>query len=580
MKFNFLGMCNKMNGAEALINSLIIEGVDTVFGYPGGQIISVYDKLYDYTDKINHILVRHEQGAIHAAQGYARCSGKTGVVIVTSGPGAANVVTGLADALMDSTPLVVISGQVSSEFLGTDAFQEVDAVAMTQEVTKWAIQIRRPEDIPSAVARAFYIASTGRPGPVVLDISKDAQVGMVDWEHDICSYIRSYNPSPEIDQNIVNQTASLINKAKHPLILAGHGVMISGAEDELRSVAEKAFIPVGTTLLGLSTFPTDHPLNMGMLGMHGSIAANMATASADVILAVGLRFDDRVTLDLKHYARNAKIIHINIDPYELNKNVTVDIPVASDAKAFLRELYPMLISRTESRMAKLKEKCYAVETEKIIEPEIHPSEGKLKMGEVVRVVSDMAPANSVCVTDVGQNQMFSARYYKFTRPRSFITSGGLGTMGYGLPASIGAKVSSPEREVILFVGDGGIQMTIEEFGTIMQYNVGVKIVLLNNNFLGNVRQWQEMFFNGRFSQTPMLNPDFNKLADAYGIKSRTVYDRNELKDAVAEMLECKEAFLLNVEVDETDMIFPMIPSGGRIDRILIDEKTFFTTDNL
>lgn len=569
-----------MNGAEALINSLIIEGVDTVFGYPGGQIISVYDKLYDYTDKINHILVRHEQGAIHAAQGYARCSGKTGVVIVTSGPGAANVVTGLADALMDSTPLVVISGQVSSEFLGTDAFQEVDAVAMTQEVTKWAIQIRRPEDIPSAVARAFYIASTGRPGPVVLDISKDAQVGMVDWEHDICSYIRSYNPSPEIDQNIVNQTASLINKAKHPLILAGHGVMISGAEDELRSVAEKAFIPVGTTLLGLSTFPTDHPLNMGMLGMHGSIAANMATASADVILAVGLRFDDRVTLDLKHYARNAKIIHINIDPYELNKNVTVDIPVASDAKAFLRELYPMLISRTESRMAKLKEKCYAVETEKIIEPEIHPSEGKLKMGEVVRVVSDMAPANSVCVTDVGQNQMFSARYYKFTRPRSFITSGGLGTMGYGLPASIGAKVSSPEREVILFVGDGGIQMTIEEFGTIMQYNVGVKIVLLNNNFLGNVRQWQEMFFNGRFSQTPMLNPDFNKLADAYGIKSRTVYDRNELKDAVAEMLECKEAFLLNVEVDETDMIFPMIPSGGRIDRILIDEKTFFTTDNL
>ena len=573
-------MCNKMNGAEALINSLIIEGVDTVFGYPGGQIISVYDKLYDYTDKINHILVRHEQGAIHAAQGYARCSGKTGVVIVTSGPGAANVVTGLADALMDSTPLVVISGQVSSEFLGTDAFQEVDAVAMTQEVTKWAIQIRRPEDIPSAVARAFYIASTGRPGPVVLDISKDAQVGMVDWEHDICSYIRSYNPSPEIDQDIVNQTASLINKAKHPLILAGHGVMISGAEDELRSVAEKAFIPVGTTLLGLSTFPTDHPLNMGMLGMHGSIAANMATASADVILAVGLRFDDRVTLDLKHYARNAKIIHINIDPYELNKNVTVDIPVASDAKAFLRELYPMLISRTESRMAKLKEKCYAVETEKIIEPEIHPSEGKLKMGEVVRVVSDMAPANSVCVTDVGQNQMFSARYYKFTRPRSFITSGGLGTMGYGLPASIGAKVSSPEREVILFVGDGGIQMTIEEFGTIMQYNVGVKIVLLNNNFLGNVRQWQEMFFNGRFSQTPMLNPDFNKLADAYGIKSRTVYDRSELKDAVAEMLECKEAYLLNVEVDETDMIFPMIPSGGRIDRILIDEKTFFTTDNL
>ena len=573
-------MCNKMNGAEALINSLIIEGVDTVFGYPGGQIISVYDKLYDYTDKINHILVRHEQGAIHAAQGYARCSGKTGVVIVTSGPGAANVVTGLADALMDSTPLVVISGQVSSEFLGTDAFQEVDAVAMTQEVTKWAIQIRRPEDIPSAVARAFYIASTGRPGPVVLDISKDAQVGMVDWEHDICSYIRSYNPSPEIDQDIVNQTASLINKAKHPLILAGHGVMISGAEDELRSVAEKAFIPVGTTLLGLSTFPTDHPLNMGMLGMHGSIAANMATASADVILAVGLRFDDRVTLDLKHYARNAKIIHINIDPYELNKNVTVDIPVAADAKAFLRELYPMLISRTESRMAKLKEKCYAVETEKIIEPEIHPAEGKLKMGEVVRVVSDMAPATSVCVTDVGQNQMFSARYYKFTRPRSFITSGGLGTMGYGLPASIGAKVSSPEREVILFVGDGGIQMTIEEFGTIMQYNVGVKIVLLNNNFLGNVRQWQEMFFNGRFSQTPMLNPDFNKLADAYGIKSRTVYDRNELKDAVAEMLECKEAFLLNVEVDETDMIFPMIPSGGRIDRILIDEKTFFTTDNL
>lgn len=569
-----------MNGAEALINSLIWEGVDTVFGYPGGQIISVYDKLYDYTDKINHILVRHEQGAVHAAQGYARCSGKTGVVIVTSGPGAANVVTGLADALMDSTPLVVISGQVASAFLGTDAFQEADVVAMTQQVTKWAIQIRRAEDIPMAVARAFYIASTGRPGPVVLDISKDAQTGMVDWKHESCRFIRSYNPEPVIDSRLVQAAADLLNNAYHPMILAGHGVTISCAEKELRDIAEKASIPVGLTLLGLSSFPTDHPLNFGMLGMHGNLAANMATHQADVILSVGMRFDDRVTLDLNHYAKGAKIIHVDIDSSELNKNVPAEVAVNADARLFLTELLPLLVSRNTNAMKGLQERCYSVENEKIISGQVNPGKGILKMAEVVDTVSSLAPENSVCVTDVGQNQMFSARYFRFRKPKSFISSGGLGTMGFGLPASIGAKISSPEREVILFVGDGGLQMTVEELGTIMQYGVGVKIVLLNNDFLGNVRQWQKLFFNGRFSQTPMSNPDFVKLAEAYGISAARVTERECLKDAVKNMLEHKGAYFLEVAVDPTDMIFPMIPAGGRIDRIMLDSETVFTFNNI
>lgn len=573
-------MNEMINGAEALIKSLICEGVDTVFGYPGGQIITVYDKLYDYTDKIEHILVRHEQGAIHAAQGFARCTGKTGVVIVTSGPGAANLVTGLADALMDSTPLVVISGQVASSFLGTDAFQEADVVAMTQQVTKWAIQIRRPEDIPAAIARAFYIASSGRPGPVVIDVAKDAQIGMINWEHTSCRYIRSYNPIPEVCKTDIQTAADMLNNAYRPLILSGHGVMISEAEDILKKVVEKSSISVATTLLGLSTIPTDHPLNLGMLGMHGTVAANIATNQADVILGIGLRFDDRITSDLKFYAPYAKIIHVDIDPSELNKNVKASLAVNSDARAFLEQLYPLLIERRVSAFNDLKKKCDAIEFEKVISRAVSPAEGKLKMGEVIKAVSEFAPDNCVCVTDVGQNQMFSARYFRHRAKRGFISSGGLGTMGYGLPAAIGAKIADPEREVILFVGDGGVQMTIEEFGTIMQYNIGVKIVLLNNNFLGNVRQWQKLFFNGRFSQTPMLNPDFVMLASAYGIKAENVTSRDELQAAVKRMIESDKAYLLNVSVDETDMVFPMIPAGGSIDNIMLDNNTRITHNDI
>jgi len=573
-------MSEKINGAEALIKSLLREGVNTVFGYPGGQIITVYDKLYDYTDKLHHILVRHEQGAIHAAQGYARCSGKTGVVIVTSGPGAANIVTGLADALMDSTPVVAISGQVASAFLGTDAFQEADVVAMTQQVTKWAIQIRCPEEIPYAVARAFYIASSGRPGPVVLDIAKDAQVGMVDWQYKNCRFIRSYNPIPQADKSDIQRAADLINNAYRPLILSGHGVMISGAEEQLLRVAEKCSIPVATTLLGLSTIPTGHPLNYGMLGMHGNIASNIATNQADVILALGMRFDDRVTADLKHYAQGAKIIHVDIDSSELNKNVRADVGINEDVKSFLEKIYPLLISRGSNNMQTLKEECDRVEKKNVIDSAINPGKGMLKMGEVITSVTDIAPDNTVCVTDVGQNQMFSARYFKFRKPRSFISSGGLGTMGFGLPAAIGAKISSPEREVVLFVGDGGLQMTIEEFGTIMQYGVGVKIVLLNNNFLGNVRQWQELFFNSRFSQTPMANPDFVCLASAYGIAGERVDCREALGDAVRRMFESEGAYLLDVSVDPTDKVFPMIPAGGRIDKIMLDSVHEYTFNSL
>lgn len=573
-------MSEKISGAEALIKSLICEDVDTVFGYPGGQIIAVYDKLYDYTDDIRHILVRHEQGAIHAAQGYARCSGKTGVVIVTSGPGAANVVTGLADALMDSTPLVVISGQVASAFLGTDAFQEADVVAMTQQVTKWSIQIRRAEDIPQAVARAFYIASSGRPGPVVLDIAKDAQVGLIDWEHEVCKYIRSYNPLPEVDDEKVAMAAELINSAECPLILSGHGVMISGAEKSLQAVAEKGGIPVATTLLGLSTIPTGHPYNIGLLGMHGNLGPNFATCSADVILAVGMRFDDRVTMDLKHYAPQARIIHVDIDSSELNKNVQSYVSVNADADMFLRKLLPLIRESRDNRLFDMCREVGRIEYEKVIRNSIAPGSGKLKMGEVITSVASNAPDNAVCVTDVGQNQMFSARYFNFRSERSFISSGGLGTMGYGLPAAIGAKISSPDREVILFVGDGGIQMTIEELGTIMQYGVGVKIVLMNNNFLGNVRQWQELFFHSRFSQTPMLNPDFVMLASSYGIAAESVSKREDLEAAVLRMLNHDGAYLLNIHVDETDMVFPMVPAGGRIDTIMLDSENSISLDSI
>lgn len=567
-------MSEKITGAEALIKSLIAEGVDRVFGYPGGAIIPVYDKLYDYTDQLKHILVRHEQGATHAAQGYARVSGRTGVVIVTSGPAATNVITGLSDALMDSTPMVVITGQVASAFLGSDAFQETDVVGITQPITKWAYQIRRAEDIPWAVARAFYIAGTGRPGPVVLDIAKDAQTGLLEWSHKKCEFIRSYIPYPEVKQDDLQVVADLINAAERPMIISGHGVMISEAEKELAALAEKADIPVTATLLGLSTIPSSHPLYKGMLGMHGNIGPNVNTNRCDLLVAVGMRFDDRVTGDTSKYAKQAKIVHIDIDSSEFDKNVKTTATVHGDAKEVLARLLPLVNEAKHTEWLQTFDEMALVEQEKVVKREVFPESGLMNMGEVVHKVSKATGDRAVLITDVGQNQMFSSRYFRYTEPKSIITSGGLGTMGFGLPASIGAKMGAPERTVCFFTGDGGLQMTIQELGTIMEYGVAVKIILLNNNFLGNVRQWQELFFKGRFSQTPMVNPDFVQIADAYGIKAENVETREQLDGAIERMLAHEGAYLLNVNIDATDMIFPMTPAGAAVDDIMLtpDEK--------
>lgn len=571
-------MSEKITGAEALIKSLIAEGVDRVFGYPGGAIIPVYDKLYDYTNELKHILVRHEQGATHAAQGYARVSGRTGVVIVTSGPAATNVITGLSDALMDSTPMVVITGQVASSFLGSDAFQETDVVGITQPITKWAYQIRRSEDIPWAVARAFYIANSGRPGPVVLDLAKDAQVGMLEWSHKKCDFIRSYIPYPEIDQDDVQTVADLINAAERPMILSGHGVMISEAEKELAALAEKADIPVAATLLGLSTMPSDHPLYKGMLGMHGNIGPNINTNRCDLLVAIGMRFDDRVTGDTSKYARQAKIVHIDIDSSEFDKNIKTTATIHGDAKEVLAKLLPLVKEAKHTEWLRTFDECDAVEMEKVIKREVFPTSGPMYMGEVAHKVSKATGDKAVLITDVGQNQMFSSRYFRYTLPKSVITSGGLGTMGFGLPAAIGAKMGAPERTVCFFTGDGGLQMTIQELGTILEYGVAVKIILLNNNFLGNVRQWQELFFRSRFSQTPMVNPDFVQIAQAYGIASENVETREQLDGAIERMLAHDGAYLLNVNIDPTDMIFPMTPAGAAVDDIMLTPTEKYKLD--
>ena len=568
----------KISGGDALIRSLICEGVDLVFGYPGGSIMPVYDRLYDYQDKLRHILVRHEQGATHAAQGYARVSGRTGVVIVTSGPAATNVVTGLSDALMDSTPMVVITGQVATPFLGFDAFQETDVVGITQPITKWSYQIRRAEDVAWAVARAFYIASTGRPGPVVLDITKDAQVGLTDFQFKKCDYIRSYTPYPAIDMDDVEQVAEMINSAERPMILSGHGVMISGAEAELAALAEKAEIPVAATLLGLSTIPSAHPLYKGMLGMHGNIGPNINTNRADLIIAIGMRFDDRITGNVKAYAPQARIVHIDIDASEFDKNIATHATIHGDAKAALQALLPLVKENTHRQWLAEFDEPARVEYEKVVMREVHPADGRMTMGEVVNNVSKATGHKAIVVTDVGQNQMFSARYSRFTEPRSIVTSGGLGTMGFGLPAAIGAKMGAPERTVVFYTGDGGLQMTIQELGTIMEYGTDVKIVLLNNNFLGNVRQWQSLFFNDRFSQTPLLNPDFVMIAKAYGIAAESVATREELPGAIERMLAHDGAYLLDVNIDETDMIFPMTPAGAHVDHVMINATETYPTD--
>lgn len=570
-------MSDKITGAEALIRGLIAESVDRVFGYPGGYIIPVFDRLYDYSDRLVNVLTRHEQGAIHAAQGYARVSHRPGVVIVTSGPAATNLITGLSDAMMDSTPLVVITGQAPSEMLGTDAFQETDVMGITQPITKWSCQIRRADDVAPALARAFHIATTGRPGPVVLDLTKDAQTGLTDPVYKQCNFIRSYIPVPEIDPEEIARAADMINRCRRPMILAGQGVTIAEAEAALTALAEKAGIPVAATLLGLSVMPSGHPLFKGMLGMHGNIGPNVNTNRADLLIAIGMRFDDRVTGVVESYAPGAEIIHIDIDRSEFNKNIKATATVHADARMALEALLPLVAETTHEDWNESFDRHNRAEQRLVGKDATSGSnpDEPARMGEVALKVSLAAGKGAVLVTDVGQNQMLSSRYFRFTSPRSIVTSGGLGTMGFGLPAAIGAKMGAPERPVCLFTGDGGIQMTIQELGTIMQYGTAVKIVILNNNFLGNVRQWQELFFGGRFSQTPLLNPDFKALAAAYGIEAEDVGRRGDLDAAISRMFASERPYLLNVNIRETDMVFPMTPVGRPVDYIMLNPNDVY-----
>ncbi|MDR0546780.1 MAG: biosynthetic-type acetolactate synthase large subunit [Dysgonamonadaceae bacterium] len=560
---------NKILGSEALLESLIHEGVNTIFGYPGGQAIPIYDALYDCKDRINHILVRHEQGATHAAQGYARVSGKVGVTLVTSGPGVANTITGIADAMMDSTPIVVIAGQVPTTLLGTDAFQEVDVIGVTQPITKWAYQVRSADEIAWAVARAFYIASTGRPGPVVLDITKNAQTSTVDYQPLTIHHVRSYIPVPDMNPEKIAEAARLINQAEKPLALVGQGVILGNAEKELLNFLQKADIPAASTMLGLSALPSGEPLNVGMLGMHGNVAPNLKTNECDVLIAIGMRFDDRVTGDLSQYAKQAKIVHFDIDPAEIDKNVKADVAVLGDAKKTLPAVTQLLEEKKHSDWRKSFQPHWEKETQTVIQQEIHPGSGALKMGEVVNKISEATGNQAVLVTDVGQNQMMGVRYFKYSHTRSVVTSGGLGTMGFGLPAAMGAKFGAPDRTICLFVGDGGLQMTIQELGTIMQYQIDVKIILLNNSWLGMVRQWQELFWKERYSETEMHNPDFIKIASAYSIPGRSVDTREALDEAIAEMLATSGPYFLEAKVAPDTMVYPMVPAGAAVTNILV-----------
>ena len=558
-----------------MLESLIAEGVDTVFGYPGGQIITVYDKMYGYQDRLKHILVRHEQGAIHAAQGFARATGRPGVVIVTSGPGATNVITGVADAMVDSTPVIVIAGQVGNAMLGTDAFQETDVVGMTGPIDKWTYQIRRAEDVAPAVAKAFHIASTGRPGPVVLDFTRDAQVGLADFDYQPCTHIRSYALPAPADEAAIEAAAELIDNAERPFVVYGQGVLISHAEEQLKAFLKKGGIPAASTMLGLSALPSDFPYYVGMAGMHGNVASNMMTQQCDVLIAVGMRFSDRVTGTPATYAPKAKVIHIDVDRTEIGKIIPVEVGILGDAAEVLGRLTERIRFSFHDEWAALARRYDRVEAEKVLKPETKPAEGRINMGEVVSKVAELSGRQAIIVTDVGQNQLMGARYSRFAQTRSFISSGGLGTMGFGLPAAIGAKMGAPDRQVCLFVGDGGIQMTIQEFGTIMQEGTAVKIVLLNNNWLGNVRQWQELFFGERYSQTRLLNPDYSLIAKAYGIRYRCVEDRKDLDGAVREMLDSDEAYILDAHVCEMGMVYPMVPGGRRLDEILLNKDEWF-----
>lgn len=560
----------RITGAEALMRSLEHQGVTTLFGYPGGSIMPVFDALYDHREQLNHILVRHEQAATHAAEGYARVSGKVGVCLVTSGPGATNTVTGIADAMIDSTPMVVIAGQVGTPFLGSDAFQEVDLLGVTQPITKWSYQIRRAEDVPMAVARAFFIARSGRPGPVVLDFAKNAQVETFDYEPVDVDYIRSYVPVPDTDEAALDEAARLIDAARRPFALVGQGVELGDARSELLAFLEKADIPCGATLLGLSDIPSGHRLNKGMLGMHGNLGPNIKTNECDVLIAVGMRFDDRVTGNLQTYARQAKIIHLDIDPAEINKNVQVDVAILGNCKQTLRRLTERIREGKHTEWIDSFKPYEEQEFIHVIEPEVYPKEGPIKMGEVARAVSEAAANRAILVTDVGQNQLLSARYFNYTEKRSIVTSGGLGTMGFGLPAAVGATFGAPDRTVCAFMGDGGLQMNMQELGTIMEQRASVKIILLNNNYLGNVRQWQAMFFNRRYSFTPMLNPDYMKVAEAYGIPGQVVERREDLAAAIERMLSTDGPFLLEVAVIEEGNVLPMTPPGGTVNEMLLE----------
>lgn len=534
----------RISGAEAVIRCLLEEGISTIYGYPGGAIMPVYDAMYHYQDKLTHILARHEQGAIHAAEGHARVTRKTAACIATSGPGALNLATGIADAYLDSVPLVCITGQVFSNVLGSDAFQETDVIGCTMSITKWNYQITKPEEIPRVFAKAFYVANTGRPGPVLIDITKDAQNGMLDFVYKKTIKIRTYHPNPKPKTIALEEAAALINKAKKPFILAGHGIQISGAQKEFQKFIEKTGIPIGATIHGLGTIPNDHPLYMGMLGMHGNYGPNIKTNECDVLIAIGMRFDDRVTSNLDYYAKQAKIIHIEIDPSEVNKNVPVDIAIISDAKAALIKLIPLVKKRKHTKWIKEFHVCAKLEKKKVIDKDCAPSpNGEIRMGQVIKEVSDQTKGQAIVATDVGQHQMIAARYYKYNTTNSWVSSGGAGTMGYGLPAAFGAKYANPDREVICVCGDGGFQMTIQELGLCAQWNVGVKIVLLDNNFLGMVRQWQQLFFDRRYSSVELQNPDFIKIAEGFGVTGKTISDPSELKAAVKEMLDYDGPYL-------------------------------------
>jgi acetolactate synthase-1/2/3 large subunit len=560
----------RISGSEAIIKCLLAEGVDILYGYPGGAIMPVYDELYKYQDKIHHVLTRHEQGATHSAQGYARISGKVGVAIATSGPGATNLITGIADAQIDSTPMVCITGQVGSHLLGSDAFQETDIVGISTPVTKWNHQITKASEIPEVIAKAFYIAKSGRPGPVLIDITKDAQFEEFDFSYEKCKGIRSYKPIPDTDENALKAAAELINNAKKPMVVWGQGVILGEAEDEFKAVIEKAGLPSAWTILGASAIPTSHPLNIGMVGMHGNYAPNVLTNQCDVLIAIGMRFDDRVTGNLATYAKQAKVIHFEIDPAEVDKNVKTDVAVLGDAKASLKALLPLLNKNAHEAWHQKFKDLYEIEYEKVIKNDLYPTKEGLTMGEVLKEINIQTKGEAAIVSDVGQHQMIACRYADFKKTKSNITSGGLGTMGFALPAAIGAKMAAPEREVVMIAGDGGYQMTIQELGTIFQQKVPVKIVVLNNEFLGMVRQWQQLFFDKRYASTEMVNPDFVAIAKGYQIDAKKVTKREDLKDAVKEMIDCEGPYFLEVRVEKEGNVFPMIPTGASVSDIRLE----------